>query len=178
VGESPPVGSSQGTGKHLRPARWRRPRPRICLRKGCRRRYQPRCWNQRYCQEPECQRQVRRWQAARRQAKRRQDAQIKAQHAHAERARRQRASSVSQAAQGSEVLSPRGHAAPAFFLCPYAIGQAATKRLRAPFATRHASVATPAVGPFATSRIVSASGSGAAPWMAGRNGPTSTKPLA
>ena len=60
--------------KHRRLARGRRPRPRICLRKGCGRKYQPRRWNQRYCQDPECLRQVRRWQAARRQAKRRQDA--------------------------------------------------------------------------------------------------------
>ena len=44
------------------------------MRKGCGREYQPRRWNQRYCQDPECQREIRRWQAARRQARRRQDA--------------------------------------------------------------------------------------------------------
>ena len=44
----------------------RRPRIRKCLRKGCRRRYQARNWNQRYCQDPKCLRLVRRWQAARR----------------------------------------------------------------------------------------------------------------
>lgn len=46
-----------------------RPTARICLRKGCDRRYIPRRWNQRYCQDPECLRLVRRWQAAKRRAK-------------------------------------------------------------------------------------------------------------
>ena len=55
------------------------------MRKGCGREYQPRRWNQRYCQEPECLRQVRQWQAARRQAKHRQAAEAKARHAQAER---------------------------------------------------------------------------------------------
>ena len=54
------------------------------MRKGCGREYQPRRWNQRYCQEPECLRQVRQWQAARRQAKHRQAAEAKARHAQAE----------------------------------------------------------------------------------------------
>ena len=53
----------------------------MCLRKGCGRKYQPRRWNQRYCQDPECLRQLRRWQAAQRQARRRQDDAIKAEHA-------------------------------------------------------------------------------------------------
>ena len=100
------MGACHVKRKRRRPARGRRPRPRICLRKGCGRKYQPRCWNQRYCQEPECLRQVRRWQAARRQAKHRQDAEAKAQHAQAEKARRQRAKSASQA-----VEEPRGYAA-------------------------------------------------------------------
>ena len=98
------------------PARARRPRPRICLRKGCGRKYQPRCWNQRYCQDPECLRQVKRWQAARRQARRRQDADVKARHAQAERVRRQRAKSVSQDGQNAEDVAARGHAADNFFL--------------------------------------------------------------
>ena len=80
------MGTRHVTGKHRRPPEGAGPRPRICLRKGCGRKYQPRCWNQRYCQDPECLRQVRRWQAARRQAKRRQDAGVKAQHAQAEKA--------------------------------------------------------------------------------------------
>ena len=45
---------SYATGKRRRRARGRRSRPRICLRKGCRRKYHPRCHNQRYCQDPEC----------------------------------------------------------------------------------------------------------------------------
>ena len=81
VGADSPVGAHYVKGKHRPQARGRRPRLRICLRKRCGRRYQPQCWNQRYCQEPECHRQVRRWQAARRQAKHRQDALAKAQHA-------------------------------------------------------------------------------------------------
>ena len=89
----------------------RRPRPRMCLRKGCGHKYQPRRWNQRYCQDPECRRLIRRWLAARRQAKRRQDDAAKAQHAEAQRARRQRRPSLPQAPQDPEVAPARGHAA-------------------------------------------------------------------
>ena len=91
--------------------RCRRPRARICLRKGCRRKYQPRRWNQRYCQDPECLRLIQRWQAARRQAKRRQDNTAKAQHAEAQRARRQRIPSLPQAPKPPEITAARGHAA-------------------------------------------------------------------
>jgi hypothetical protein len=108
---TPPVGTRQGTGKRGHSARGRRPRVRVCLRKGCGRRYQARCWNQRYCQDPECLRSVRRWQAARRQAERRQDAQVKARHAQAERVRRRRAKSISQTVDGPAVAPARGHAA-------------------------------------------------------------------
>jgi len=96
----------------------RRPRPRICLRKGCGRRYQPLRWNQRYCQDPECLRLVRRWQAARRQARRRQDDAAKAQHAKAQRARRQRAASPPQPPKKPEVAPARGHAAKIFSPTP------------------------------------------------------------
>ena len=92
----------------------RRPRARMCLRKGCGRRYQPRRWNQRYCQDPECMQQVRRWQAAQRQARRRQDDAVKAEHAAAQRVRRQRARLSSQAAAKPEVVAARGHAAKIF----------------------------------------------------------------
>lgn len=68
----------------------RRLRPRVCLRKGCGRRYQPRRWNQRYCQDPECLKLVRRWQNAQRQQQRRCQAAVRAQQAAAERQRRQR----------------------------------------------------------------------------------------
>ena len=105
------MGSCQGKGKRIRSARGRRPRVRVCLRKGCGRKYQARCWNQRYCQEPECLRLVRRWQAARRQAERRQDVQVKARHAQAERERRQRVKSTSQTVDNPAVTPARGHAA-------------------------------------------------------------------
>ena len=65
-------------------------RPRVCLRKGCDRRYQPSRWNQRYCQDPACLLEVRRWQAARRQHKRRQEPENRKQHAAAEAERRKR----------------------------------------------------------------------------------------
>ena len=96
----------------------RRPRTRICLRKGCGRKYQPRRWNQHYCQDPECLRLVRRWQAAKRQADRRQDEAVKAQHAEAERARRQRATSSPQAPKPPEIAAARGHAAKIFSPTP------------------------------------------------------------
>jgi hypothetical protein len=96
------------------------------MRKGCGRKYQPRRWNQRYCQDPQCLREVRRWQAARRQAKRRQDARAKAQHAQAEKQRRQQAKATPKAIENPDVAPARGHAAENFSLPPSAIGQAAT----------------------------------------------------
>jgi hypothetical protein len=89
----------------------RRPRLRLCLRKGCGRKYTPQCWNQHYCQDPECLRLVRRWQAAKRQAKRRQDEAVKAQQAKSQRARRQRVKSSPQPPPQLEVAPARGHAA-------------------------------------------------------------------
>jgi hypothetical protein len=166
LGEAPPVGARQGTGKHGYSARGRRPRPRICLRKGCSRKYQPRCWNQRYCQDRECRRQIHRWQAARRQAKRRQDAQVKLRHAQAESARRQRVKSTSQTVDNPAVTPARGHAAEIFFPLRYAIGRAATRIPQARRATPHAIAAPPAGEPFATSKTVNASGSLAVPSMA------------
>jgi hypothetical protein len=94
--------------------RSRRPRSRVCLRKGCGRKYQPRRWNQRYCQDAECLRLVRRWQAAKRQARRRQDEAVKSKHAQAQQARRQRASTSPQSPQPAEVAAARGHAAKTF----------------------------------------------------------------
>jgi hypothetical protein len=105
------VGCRHVNPKYRRRASPRRPRQRICLRKGCGHKYQPRRWNQRYCQDPECRRLVRRWQAARRQTRRRQDDAAKTQHAEAQRARRQRAPSSPQAPQNPEVAPARGHAA-------------------------------------------------------------------
>jgi len=114
LGVEPPMGTLHDRSKHHPLARRRRPRPRICLRKGCGRKYQPRRWNQRYCQEPECQREIRRWLAARRQARHRQAAAAKARHAQDQRARRQRAKAASQPAQKPESPPPRGHAADFF----------------------------------------------------------------
>ena len=122
----PPVGNHHVKEKHRPKARARRPRARTCLNKGCGRKYQPRRWNQRYCQDPECLREVHRWQAAQRQAKRREDADAKAEHAQAERARRQRAKSTPQVAQSPELTPARGHAAESFFPFRYATGRAAT----------------------------------------------------
>jgi hypothetical protein len=105
--------------RHDKPnCRCRRPRTRVCLRKGCGRIYQPQRANQRYCQDPECLRLVRRWQAAKRQAKRRQEDEVKAQHAEAERARRRRATASPQAPKPPEVGAARGHAAKIFSPTP------------------------------------------------------------
>ena len=112
--ERTPVGH-----RHDKPfCQCRRPRTRVCLRKGCGRKYQPRRWNQHYCQDPECLRLVRRWQAAKRQAKRRQDEAAKSEHAEAERARRQRATSSPQAPKPAEIAAARGHAANIFSPTP------------------------------------------------------------
>jgi hypothetical protein len=120
LGVAAPVGTLHGTQRHSRLPRARRPRPRTCFRKGCERKYQPRCWNQRYCQDLECLREVRRWQAARGQAERRRDARVKARHAQAEKERRQRAKVAPKAIENSEVAPARGHTAnffPPLSLC-------------------------------------------------------------
>ena len=120
------MGNHHVKGKHRPTARERRPRARPCLNKNCGREYQPRRWNQRYCQDPECLREVRRWLAAQRQAKRRKDADAKAEHARAERERRQQAKSTPQADQSPELTQAHGHAAETFFPFRYATGRAAT----------------------------------------------------
>jgi hypothetical protein len=152
------MGNSQGTRRPGSSATRRRLRPRICLRKGCGRKYPPRRWNQRYCQDAECQRQVRRWQAARRQARRRLNAEAKAQHAEAERVRRQRVQSVPQPPKNTEVAAARGHAAKVFFDYPCAPGRDATNRRFRRSATQDATAAPPAVKRLAMFWIVNASG--------------------
>jgi hypothetical protein len=152
------VGSCHHKPKCRGCASGRRPRARLCLRKGCGRKYQPRRWNQRYCQDPECQRQVRRWQAAQRQAKRRLDAEAKAQHAEAQRLRRQRAQAVPQAPNNAEVAAARGHAAEFFFDYPCAPGRGATNGRFCRSATRDATAALPADRRCARFWIVNASG--------------------
>jgi hypothetical protein len=122
----PPVGNHHVKVKHRPKARERRPRARPCLNKGCGRKYQPRRWNQRYCQDPECLLEVRRWLAAQRQAKHRDEATAQAEHAQAERVRRQQAKSTPQVTQSPEVTPARGHAAESFFPFQYANGRAAT----------------------------------------------------
>lgn len=61
---------------------------RQCLRKGCENRYQPRQWNQSFCQEPDCQSEVKRWQAAKRQQKWRADDDNRRRQASRDRERR------------------------------------------------------------------------------------------
>lgn len=144
----------------------RRPRPRICLRKGCGQKYLPRRWNQHYCQIPECLREVRRWQAAKRQAKRRQDEAVKAQHAQAERVRRQRATSAPQTPKPPAVRVARGHAAKIFFPWFCATGQVAMNRLPSRWESRPVSAAVPVARPCTGSTIANASGSSEALSMA------------
>jgi len=86
-----------------------RPRRRVCLRKGCGRRYTPRRWNQRYCQDPECLREVKRWQARQRQRRRRASPQGRQQHRHAERARRREAKARGQTPAARSPDRARGH---------------------------------------------------------------------
>jgi hypothetical protein len=97
------LGQDQHTFPLPRATRTPRPRPRICLRKGCERIYHPARWNQRYCQEPECLKLLRRWQAAKRQQGRRSRSEIRQEHAAAERARRQ---AIRDASTGPQHQSP------------------------------------------------------------------------
>jgi hypothetical protein len=163
LGEAPPVGARQRTGTHGYSARGRRPRLRICLRKGCGRKYRPRSWNQRYCQDPECLREVYRWQAARRQAIHRADATVRRCHAQAERERRQRASASPKAVETPDDIPARGHAAETFFPFRYVTGRAATNTPSTLPGTRHGIAAQCAGKRFATSEIGNASGSCATP---------------
>lgn len=84
------MGRCQDSSKGDAPASGRRLGWRICLRKGCGRKYRAQQWNQRYCREPECLKEVRRWQAKKRQRRRRAAPEGRKSHAEAERARRQR----------------------------------------------------------------------------------------
>lgn len=63
---------------------------RQCFRKGCENRYQPRQWNQRFCQEPSCRLEVSRWRATKRQRKWRSVPENRASQAIRDRARRER----------------------------------------------------------------------------------------
>lgn len=109
------MGTTQPTRKARSNASQRKARRRMCLRKGCGKQYEPKRWNQRYCQDPQCSRLVRRWQAKRRQAKRRRAPEVKAQHAGEQRARRARAKAAAQATANPAVPPARGHAPKRFF---------------------------------------------------------------
>ena len=87
-----PQGNTSTRRRGVRGRRTKRRRlgPRICLRKDCNRKFQPRQRKQLYCQDPECLREVRRWQATRRQRKCRATAEGRRKHAQAERERRRR----------------------------------------------------------------------------------------
>jgi hypothetical protein len=89
------MGRMQDTNEAGTPARGRRLGWRTCLRKGCRRRYRARQWNQRYCGDSACGKLVRRWQATKRQRERRASPEGREKHAEAERVRRQRSPACS-----------------------------------------------------------------------------------
>ena len=166
LGVTAPVGAPHVRVRCRCSPRARRPRSRICLRKGCNRQYLPTRWNQRYCHDPDCRREVRRWQAARRQAAHREDVAARSRHAQAERERRRRAKVAPKAVENADLASARGHAAEKFFLFQSVIGRVATKLPWRRFVIRRATVAQPAVRPFATRRIENASGSPATRWTA------------
>ena len=156
----------------------RRPRTRICLRKGCGQKYLPQRWNQRYCQDPQCLREVRRWQAAKRQAKRRQDEAVKAQHAQDQQARRQRATPSPQTPKAPAVAAARGHAAKIFSQRLFATGPDAMNRSPSRRASLRVSAAVPVARRFAGSRIANASGGSATLSKAVAPANGSTPPLA
>jgi hypothetical protein len=112
------VGQQKSTSARSGRTRLRRLRRRRCLRKGCDHTYQPRRWNQRYCQDPECQRELRRWQAAKRQQRHRDSEPVRAKHAAAERERRRQAKSRSKPVEEVAGDLARGHAAKDFSLAP------------------------------------------------------------
>lgn len=90
AGARPPLGQDQHNFSPSLPTRTSGLPPRTCLRKGCGRIFQPQCWNQRYCQDPECLKWVRRWQAAKRQRQRRSRPEVRQQRAAATRQQRAR----------------------------------------------------------------------------------------
>lgn len=90
VGAVPPLGQDQHTFRPSPAASSPRFRPRICLRKGCGRMYQPQRWNQRYCQDAQCLKAMRRWQAAKRQQQRRSRPEVRQERAAEARERRAR----------------------------------------------------------------------------------------
>lgn len=99
----------------------RRPRWRICLRKGCGREFLARSWNHRYCHDPDCARELARWSARKRQQRRRADVEIREEHREAERRRRKVAREAATALPEVVATVPeesaRGHAAKGERIC-------------------------------------------------------------
>jgi len=120
MGAVPPVGQEDPTSGPGRRKRRRFP-PRICLRKGCGRRFDPRSWNQRYCPDPDCRRKVRQWQDRKRQQRRRSTEEGKKAHREAENRRRKRDREAREAAAREQSdrppKLPRGHGAKGKITC-------------------------------------------------------------
>lgn len=110
--QGPPLGHLQHTICKRRSTRSRRLRPRVCLRLDCGRVYRPRCWNQRYCQDPECLKLVCRWQALKRQQQRRSRPEAREAHAAAERDRRARRRREGSCPASSTRTDSEGHREP------------------------------------------------------------------
>ncbi len=152
------MGCSHGSPNCRQCVRPRRPRVRICLRKGCGQKYLPRRWNQHYCQDPHCLREVRRWQAAKRQAKRRQDETVKTQHAEAQRSAPSACRLFAATIKASRSCAGAWSRSKNFLPTPYATGQDAMNRSPKRMAGRRVSAAPPVARRFAGSTIANASG--------------------
>ena len=115
----PPVGIGHVTGKRRRRARGRRSRPRICLRKGCRRKYQSAVSQPALLSGsgmPAASPPLARGAAAGQTSpgRRRQNPSTP----RSEKARRQLAKSASQTVENPKLAPARGHAAETFFSLP------------------------------------------------------------
>jgi hypothetical protein len=106
------MGREQHSSSPRRSPSTRRFPLRPCHRVGCGRKFLPRSWNQRYCQEPECLRELRRWQAIRRQRERRKDAENQKQNAESERLRRRSRREMQEMCQGENPPPPPACQAP------------------------------------------------------------------
>jgi len=137
---------------------------RVCLRKGCGRRYQARHWRQRYCHQPECMRELRRWQAAKRQRRRRATAEGRRIHAQAERERRLRKKCRPTVPSEAVGDGARGHAIKNFRPGRSAIGPAVSSPSVLLCEPRHTTAATSAARPCVACGTGSASTSPARAW--------------
>lgn len=80
---------------------------RHCLRRGCDNRYQPRQWNQHFCQAPDCRAELNRWRAAKRQRRWRSNEENRLRQAQRERERRSIATQTERMAAAAELAA--GH---------------------------------------------------------------------